>query len=197
MAALDPVVETLLGSVISPRCLADNRFDAAAQFVGDADPWRVELSNQPFRKALCGFRVVACLNQNVERVPIGVHRAPQPMFHTIDRDHSLLHVPFVVRTRPATADTSCKIYAKPVDPKADGFTTNDHAALHQQILHIGCAQGKAVVGPNSLRNNLTRITKAFQASQINWNIHGADVPLSNPVNNLAIPRKMVAIFFED
>ena len=47
-----------------------------------------------------------------------------------------------------------------------------------------------MVRPNSLRNNLTRITKALQASQINWNIHGADVPLSNPVKNLEIPAKV-------
>ena len=69
MAALDLVVEALVGPVIGPWCLAGNRFDVAAQFVGDDDPWRAELSNQPCQKALGGFRVAACLNQDVERVP--------------------------------------------------------------------------------------------------------------------------------
>jgi hypothetical protein len=44
-----------------------------------------------------------------------------------------------------------------------------------------------MVRPNSVTNNLTRITKPLQAWQINWNIHGVHIPLANPVNNLAIP----------
>ena len=189
MAAMDLVVDALVGPVLGLRCLTGNRFDLAAQFVGDDDPWRAELSNQPCQKALGGFCVAACLNQDVERVPIGIHRAPQPMFHTIDRDHNLVHVPFVVRTRPSTADTSGKMHAKPVDPKADGFATNDHAALRQQILHIGRAQGKAVLGPNRIRNELTRKTKALKARHERWDLHARLLPACSNVNNLAMPSR--------
>lgn len=48
-----------------------------------------------------------------------------------------------------------------------------------------------MVRPNSVTNNLTRITKPLQAWQINWNIHGVHIPLANPVNNLAIPRRVL------
>ncbi len=48
-----------------------------------------------------------------------------------------------------------------------------------------------MVRPNSVSNNLTRITKALQAWQINWNIHGVHIHLSNPVNNLAIPHAVI------
>lgn len=48
-----------------------------------------------------------------------------------------------------------------------------------------------MVRPNSVSNNLTRITKALQAWQINWNIHGVHIPLANPVNNLAIPLALL------
>lgn len=48
-----------------------------------------------------------------------------------------------------------------------------------------------MVRPNSVTNNLTRITKPLQAWQINWNIHGVHIPLANPVNNLAIPYEVL------
>lgn len=44
-----------------------------------------------------------------------------------------------------------------------------------------------MVRPDSVRNNLTRITEALQAWHINWNIHRANIHLPNPANNLAIP----------
>ena len=100
---------------------------------------------------------------------------------------AMCHVPFAMWPWSIPADAICKVLNKAIDPKSDRFSADNHAPRGQQILHIGCAQGKAVVDPNSLRNNLSRITKALQAWQINWNIHGADVPLSNPVNNLTIP----------
>lgn len=33
-----------------------------------------------------GEAIAACLYLDVEGVPIGVHRAPQPVFHAIDRE---------------------------------------------------------------------------------------------------------------
>src|SRR6056297_1889512 len=84
VAALNSVVEALVGPMIGTRCLAGDRFYVAAQHVFNNDPGMAELSNQPCRKALGGLRVAACLNQNVERVAIGVHSAPQSVLHAID-----------------------------------------------------------------------------------------------------------------
>lgn len=129
MAALDLVVEALVCSVIGTWCLAGDQFDVAAQLVGDNNHWLAELSNQLDQKALGGLRVAACLNQNVERVTIGVDRASQPVLHSIDPDHNLIHVPLVVRSRWIAADTGGKMRTKPVDPQADCFAADDHAAL--------------------------------------------------------------------
>ena len=99
VAAFDPVVEPLVGPVIDTRCLASDRLYVAAQLVGDDNPWLAKLSDQPCQKARGGLCGAACLNQNVERVAIGVDRAPQPMLHAIDRDYNLIHVPLVARAR--------------------------------------------------------------------------------------------------
>ncbi|GAW37444.1 long-chain-fatty-acid--CoA ligase [Roseovarius sp. A-2] len=50
-----------------------------------------------------------------------------------------------------------------------------------------------MVRPNSVTNNLTRITKPLQTWQINWNIHWVHIPLANPVNNLAIPEALLRL----
>ena len=57
MAALNPVVEALVGPMIGTRCLAGDRLYVAAQLVGYNDPWLAELSNQPCQKALGGLGV--------------------------------------------------------------------------------------------------------------------------------------------
>ena len=88
-----------MGPVIGTGCLASDRLYVAAQLVGDDNPWLAKLSDQPCQKALGGLRVAACLNQNVERVAIGVDCAPQPVLHAIDRNYNLIHVPLVVRAR--------------------------------------------------------------------------------------------------
>lgn len=117
VATLDPVVEVLLGPVISIGCPAFDRFDVASQFVGDDDPWLAKLNNQPCRKAPDGTGIAPCLLQNIKCVAVGIHRTPQPMFQTIERDHNLVHVPFVVRAWPSTAAANGKMRARPVDQR--------------------------------------------------------------------------------
>lgn len=43
MTALDPVVQALMGPVVSIRRLMGNRLNIAAQFVCNDDPWLAEL----------------------------------------------------------------------------------------------------------------------------------------------------------
>ena len=42
---------------------------------------------------------------------------------------------------------------------------NDPATLGKKVFHIGCAQGKPMVGPNRVGDNLTRKTKPLETGK--------------------------------
>ena len=77
--------------------------------------------------------------------------------------HTFVHVPFVARRRPIAPDTSGEMSAEAIDPKPDCFPADRDAPLCEQIFNIPCAEGKTVIGPNRLSDDLARKTKAFQA----------------------------------
>ena len=47
------------------------------------------------QQALCGLRVAAALDQDVEHHPMLVHGSPQPMLPARKADHDLIEVPLV------------------------------------------------------------------------------------------------------
>jgi hypothetical protein len=70
---------------------------------------------------------------------------------------------FFVRARALPADADSKMCATSVDPKADRIAADDDTALRQMIFNIRRAERKAVVGPNSIGDDLARIAKTLQA----------------------------------
>ena len=95
------------------------RSKIAAQFVGDHHTRLAELCNEPCQKALCRFGISAGLHQDVERVAIGIHGPPQPVFPATDRNDHLLQMPSARRRWPLSQDAGGEILAKTVDPKPD------------------------------------------------------------------------------
>lgn len=152
-----------MDAVVSPGGQTHDQLYIAAQLVRDYHTWTAELSDQAGQKALCGFGIASRLHQDVECVPIGVHRLPQPVLHAIDRDQDLVQVPLVVWARSIPANTSSKMCAEPVDPKADGFAADDDALLRQQVLDICLAEHKAMVSPDNIGDDRAGKTKALQA----------------------------------
>ena len=163
VTALDPVVEALVGSVIGSGCQARNRLDVAAQLVSDYHARGAELPDEPHEKPLGGLRVTTRLYKDIKHVAIGIYRPPQPVLYTVDRDNDLIQMPLVVWGRPIPADAGCKMRAKPIDPKANGFAADYNAALRQKILDIRRAECKAMVSPDRVGDDLARKTKALQA----------------------------------
>ena len=159
----------------------------AAQPVGDDDTRVAEPSRQPAQEPLCCLRVAARLHRNVEDISCRVDRLPEPVFATADQDDHLVQMPFVARTRAIPLDAVGKVPAKPVDPLPDAFPTDKDAALGEQVLDIGSAQGKPVIGPNSRGYDLARETKAFQARHGNGYLHPATIAIRYRKDNLAIP----------
>jgi len=63
--------------------------------------------------------------------------------------------------------------AKAIDPEADGFAADDDAPLRQKILDLCNAERKAMIGPNSLGDDLTGKTEALQARHCRRNLHAS------------------------
>ena len=72
MTALNPVVNALMGPVVSLRRLMGNRLDVAAQFVCNDNPWLAELRDQPCHEALGGFGISTRLHENIKRIAVGI-----------------------------------------------------------------------------------------------------------------------------
>lgn len=69
------------------------------------------------------------------------------------------------------ADTRPEMRAKPVDPKTYRFSADNYTPFGQEILDIRRAERKPVLGPNSVGDNLTWETNAFQAQHGRWYMH--------------------------
>lgn len=89
---LNRVVERLMGAMISVWGQCRDRFDVAAQFIDDGDPWFAKLGNQSLKKPLRSFGIPARLYPNIKDVSPRVDRAPQPVLLATDRDHDLIHM---------------------------------------------------------------------------------------------------------
>ena len=111
-----------MGAVASARGQYLDRFDIAAQFVGDDDPWFAKLGNQSLEKPLCCFGIPARLYKNIKNLSIRGDRAPQPVLLAADRNHDFVHVPLVVRPRAIPPDAICRVSAKAIDPQPDRFS---------------------------------------------------------------------------
>lgn len=128
------------------------------------NPWKNRLAALAFRR-VCS---------RISRKP-RVDRAPQPMLFATNRYNDFVHVPVVVRLRSIPTNAICEVSAKAIDPKPDHFSTDNHTPRRRQIFSIRSPQGKPVVRPDSVHNDLTWITTARQAGQVGWNFHGTGV----------------------
>ena len=113
--------------------------------------------------------------------------APQAMFHTSDRDHNFVQIPFLIWDWTVTPDAIYKMTPKSINPRLKRFLINDDTTLSQEIFNIRRTQGEPVIRPNRVGNHLAWITRTFQAWQISWNVNRCRLPLIPISYNLAIP----------
>ena len=95
----------------------------AGELVGDDHPGHLPSGTpaleQSAEKLLCGHRVSARPDQNVEHVGVLVDRAPQVPLCAVDLDGDLIEVPFVARPRTTTAQLVRVLLPEPVAPGPD------------------------------------------------------------------------------
>lgn len=125
--------------MIGVGCQNFDWLDVAAQFIGDQDPRRPELSDQPLDKPPCCPSVSSRLHENIEDVPVGVDGAPKSVFLASNWDSNLDGVPFVVGTRAIAPDAICEMRTKAINPQPDRFPADNYTPFSQQVLNVGCA----------------------------------------------------------
>ena len=179
--------------VIGVRRLMGNRLDVAAQLVRDDDARLAKLRDQPCQKTLGSLGVAAALDKNVEHVVVSIDRPPEPVLHPIHRDHNLIQMPFVIRSGTVPPDAGRKMGPKAVDPEPDRFATHDHATLGKQILDVRRAQREAMVRPDSVGDDFTRMTIALQAWHYRRYFHAtpcSQVCVAEQLGNATLPSAL-------
>lgn len=74
-------------------------------------------------------------------------------------------MPFLGRAGPVAPNAIGEEAAKAVDPLANGFAAVDYTAFGQKILDIRRAEGKPMIDPDRLCDDLARKTEPLQARQ--------------------------------
>src|SRR6185312_9562866 len=90
---LHPWQYLALGGTITLELIGDDN----AGHIGEALEQRVE-------ELLCRLLVAPALHQNVEHVIVLIHRPPQGMAFTMDRQKHFIQMPFVPRLRPSAPE---------------------------------------------------------------------------------------------
>lgn len=116
MAAFNSIIQAFVRAVIGVGCQLPDWLDITAQFVSDYHPGLAILCDQLCQKALGGFGVATCLNQNIKGITIGINSPPEPVLYATNRDDNLVQMPLVVWPRPVSSDTSGKMRPKLVNP---------------------------------------------------------------------------------
>jgi len=113
------------------------------------------------------------------------------MLYATDGDYNFVQVPLVVWPRTISPNAPRKMTPKAINPKTNSFSTDNHTTLCQQILDVSRAQCKAMIGPDRIGDDFTRIAKAFQARHIHRNFYQPQIDQSDRPNNLAIPKALI------
>lgn len=164
MRPLDPGIQSLVRSVIGTLCQLTDRLGVTVQLVRDDHARCPKSRGQPSQEALGCLGVSPWLLQNIKHITIRIHRAPQhilaPLIGT--KTSSRCHL------------SAVNGQSRLIQPEKCGPNQFTHfrtvsrltATPRKQVLFICSAENKAMVSPNSIGNNLTGETIAFQARHI-------------------------------
>ena len=119
----------------------------------------VEQSAEEF---LCGHRVSARLDQNVEHVAVLVDRAPQVPLCAVDLDEHLIEVPFITRPRTTTAQLARVLLPEPLAPGPDRLIGHvDTTFKKHQLLHVAQELNGNRSWANAMADDLGRKPEPF------------------------------------
>ena len=118
--------------------------------------------------------VPAGLDEEVNQVPVLVHRAPEILALTVDRDENFVQKPRIAESTLASPQSPRVIGAELPAPLPNGFVRHDDASLGEEILDIPEAQAVSVIQPDGVADNFRR--KAMPKVAGSSSVHPGIVP---------------------
>ena len=154
MGYFDAIVR-ILGCVMGnerhdvPMCDA-----VAAQLVGHETRRFLSLTLQEFPKeSPRRAPVLAGLDEEVGQVTVLVHRVPEILALTVDRDEDFVQEPRIAESPLSSPQLPGVVGAELPAPLPNGFVRHDDASFGQQILDIPEAQAVSVVQPHRVADD--------------------------------------------
>ncbi len=159
---LGSVVPVLASLVLGTETQFPMCSNIAPQLVRDHYPGGVL---QPFEKLaekpLCCLRVVTPLDQDIQDVAILVHCPPQVVLLAFDPNENFIKAPSVTRSTLPGPDPLGVLMAKTKTPLADSLVSDVNSPTHKDFFDISEAEGKAVVQPHRMADDLAWVAKSM------------------------------------
>ena len=194
MGGFTSVVQPLVSPMVNTGTKLPDCGTVAAQPVGHENPGIAPPLHQFLQKAPGRSGIAAALDQNFKGIPVGVNRAPKPVFPAADGDDHLVHMPFVGRVGAVPPDHGRELRPKPQTPDPDRLVADPDPALGQNILDIAQAERKTVVQPDRIADDAAGEAMPFQAGRIRRQNHGPDIdhrPISDKPDNALVTHRPV------
>ncbi len=189
VGVLGAVVQVLRPAMLHRRHELAVRHLVAGELVGDDHPGHVpQALEQSAEELLCGHRVSARLDQNVEHVAVLVDRAPQVPLCAVDLDEHLIQVPFVARPPTTTAQLVRVLLPEPVAPGPDRLIGHVDTTFEHQLLHVAEAQREPVVQPDAMADDLARKPEPFIRRACSGHDRRSCPTAPSRLTNLTVPR---------
>jgi hypothetical protein len=101
-----------------------------------------------------GFLFHCSQTPNIQDVVVLIHRPPQVITLAVNGQKPLVKMPCVSGPRLPAPQPVRIVLTKLQTPLADSFISDVDTAFEQDRLHIEVAQGKAIVEPDTVADNL-------------------------------------------
>jgi hypothetical protein len=98
--------------------------------------------------------VPAALRQDVEDIIVLIDRVPEILALPMNRQKHFVQMPCVAWLGASTLQPIRVVLPKLQTPLADGLVRHIDTAFKQQLLHIGIAQGEAIVQSDPMADDL-------------------------------------------
>ena len=101
------------------------------------------------KESPCGTPVPTGLDEDINHVAVLVHRAPEILAPTIDRDEDFVQEPRISEAAFASLQPPCVVGTELLAPLPNGFIRYGDASFGEEVLNIPKAHAVSVVEPQA------------------------------------------------
>ncbi len=91
------------------------------------------------------------MSQNIDHVPVLLHRSPQTTTLTSDRQEQFVNIPDVAQSSPLSSQRAGIVGAKLVAPSPNRLIGDDNTSLGEQVFDVAKAESDVRVYLDSCR----------------------------------------------